>query len=405
MSRTYKITTIGDIMCEPPMLAQVTKGDGTYDFKSVFAPLKSYFDEADYVIGNLETPLAGEEAGYTDCLVAFNTPDEIAKALKELGMDAVSTANNHCCDRGQAGLVRTLKVLDEIGLAHTGTYADPDEKDRILYFTVGDTKIAMIAYTYAYNKPLKEEWYVDDALERCVNRLRPLRGNMKYVPNPPILQKARAFVEEVAGRKLIWEENIKLKKIIGVPVAYADDLNEWEKYEKYVGYLQEDIEEAKKHADLVFFLPHVGGQFNVEPGMFSSYIVYQGVKLGADLVLAAHSHTTQKAAYLNGVPCFYSLGNVTMWPHSTYSVVESLPEYGLAAHTYVQDGKIVKNGFSVFKMVQDEGVPLSVIPCDELYGQLTDPGEKAKLAEEVGAIYARVTGKEAPAAIQREYEL
>jgi len=42
-------------------------------------------------------------------------------------------------------------------------------------------------------------------------------------------------------------------------------------------------------------------------------------------VLAAHSHTTQRAEYLEGKPCFYSLGNVSMSPGTFYSVSSSLP--------------------------------------------------------------------------------
>ena len=73
-----KVTIIGDIMVEPPFMQQVEK-DGAYDFKPSFAPLKSVLAESDYVIGNLETPLAGEESGYTRELVSFNSPDVLVE--------------------------------------------------------------------------------------------------------------------------------------------------------------------------------------------------------------------------------------------------------------------------------------------------------------------------------------
>ena len=57
-----KITILGDIMVEPPFMQQV-EDNGEYDFKPSFAPLKTILEESDYVIGNLETPLAGPESG------------------------------------------------------------------------------------------------------------------------------------------------------------------------------------------------------------------------------------------------------------------------------------------------------------------------------------------------------
>ena len=101
-----KVTIIGDIMVEPPFMQQVEK-DGCHDFGPSFAPLKTLLADSDYVIGNLETPLAGPESGYTHELVSFNSPDVLVEALQAIGVDAVSTANNHSLDRGYEGLART----------------------------------------------------------------------------------------------------------------------------------------------------------------------------------------------------------------------------------------------------------------------------------------------------------
>ena len=88
-----KITILGDIMVEPPFMEQVAK-QGSYDFKPSFAPLKAILRDSDYIIGNLETPLAGPESGYTHELVSFNSPDVLVEVLQEIGIDAVSTAES-----------------------------------------------------------------------------------------------------------------------------------------------------------------------------------------------------------------------------------------------------------------------------------------------------------------------
>ena len=161
-----KITILGDIMVEPPFMQQVAK-DGKYDFLPSFQPLKSILKDSDYVIGNLETPLAGEESGYTKELVSFNSPDTLLDTLKEIGVDAVSTANNHSLDRDYDGLARTIDVLDRYGIAHTGTYKEEYSGDRNLYFTVGDTKFALIASLVSVLTsylPISESFFIQSAV-------------------------------------------------------------------------------------------------------------------------------------------------------------------------------------------------------------------------------------------------
>lgn len=402
--KQYKITILGDIMSEPSLLQQAKTETG-YDYNFVFQPLKGLLSEADYVIGNLETPLAGEEAGYTNCLVSFNTPDALAEALKDAGLDMVTTANNHCLDRGFKGLKRTLDVLDRVGLAHTGTYAKNDAKDRIHYFTLGETTIAAISYTYGTNYGINGV-ALDSEHENCVNYLRANNAPGMSPPLPETFQATRKLVEEFAGRTLDWEETLRLKLAMKVPVPYADDVFNPEDSAEFLKKVAEDYREARQHADLVFFFPHTGGQFNTEPGRFSVFLTDWCRNLGFDGIFAAHSHTTQKAEVQNNVPCFYCLGNVTMSPCSIYSVAESLPQYGLAAHLYIENKQITKTTFSIFKIVEDVQTPMTVVPVDQLYATLTDETEKAKLLAEVGAVYERVTGRKAEQnVICKEYDL
>ncbi len=393
-----KITILGDIMNEPVMLEQARMADGSYDYYPAFAPLQKLLDEADYRIANLETPLAGEEALYTQNIFQFNTPDSIMDALKKLGFEALSFANNHTFDRGQAGMLRTVKVLKENGFAVTGAYEDPTS-DRIAYFTVGDTKIAWIAYTYGTNeKPESAE------AEAQVNYLRRIGAPWMRPPFSDQFLKVRELVTGWLGRGFSMVERVELCKLLGEAVAYGDECFDALDSAEALKKLQKDYEEARKNADLVLFYPHVGGQFNVKPGSFSKFIAAEALKMGFDAVLEAHSHTTQIAKIIDGKPVFYSLGNVSM-THTVYTVDESLPEYGLAAHLYVDGGKIVKTAFSIFKMWEREGHRMEIWPTDELAAKL-EGREKEALLKDVASVWARVSGKnEADFAMAREYEL
>ena len=399
-----KITVIGDIMVEPPFMEQVAR-NGEYNFVPSFLPLKSLLKESDYIIGNLETPLAGEEAGYTDRIVSFNSPDSLVDALKELKIDVVSTVNNHCVDRDYAGLVRTLEVLDRNGIAHTGTYPEGFTGERIHYFTVGDTKVALIAYTYATNYDINGVFFEGERA-KCINALRPLRNAYPlYKRMPQNFYDTIAYIEELLGRKMIWEETIKLKISMGLPVPVIDNLMDENEQDEYFKGVITDYNEARKNADIVLFYPHVGGQFNELPGKYTQRLMRKCSDLGFDAVFAAHSHTSQKAEYLSGMPCFYSMGNVSMSPGTFYSVSECLPEYGLAAHLYIDNKSISRVTFSIFKMVEENDEPLRVIPVHDLVNKLE--GEKrAKLIADVASVYERVTGKVLPdEALCAEYDL
>ena len=395
-----KLTVIGDIMVEPPFMQQV-QGQGEYDFVPSFAPLKHLLEDSDYVIGNLETPLAGPESGYTRELVSFNSPDTLLDALKAIGIDAVSTANNHSFDRGYEGLVRTIDALDRYGIAHTGTYKQGYTGERTLYFSLGDIRCALIACTFSTNYNLNR----CNPEGNCIHMIHPITGGGRiYRPIPAVFAPTLSYVEGLVGRKLTWEESTKLKRVMGMPKESVDEAIPPE-LETCFQWVRQDYLEAREKADVIIFYPHSGGQFNVEPGAYTKKLVEMSAQLGFDAVLAGHSHTSQRAHYLHGKPCFYSLGNVSMSPGTFYSVPECLPEYGLAAHFYLEDKKIQKTTFSIFKMVQQEGVPMRVIPVDTLCGML-EGEERAALEADVAAIYTRVTGQVAPMTPpQKEYLL
>ena len=61
-----------------------------------------------------------------------------------MGVDVLSTANNHSLDKGYSGIVRTLDVLDEAGISHMGTYRSLEEQNKILIKDVNGIKFAFL---------------------------------------------------------------------------------------------------------------------------------------------------------------------------------------------------------------------------------------------------------------------
>jgi poly-gamma-glutamate synthesis protein (capsule biosynthesis protein) len=229
-----------------------------------------------------------------------------------------------------------------------------------------------------------------------VNLLLPLDAGSFYRSLPQEFTNTKKYFEELLGRPLIFEETVLLKKAMGITVVIIDDVYNPAEVDEQLKPLKRDYEQARKNADIVIFCPHTGGQFNVTPGKYSEYVLKSAANMGFDVVLSAHSHTTQKAELIGKCRCFFSLGNVTMVPSTFYSVPECLPNYGIAVHLYVEKGEIKKTTFSIFKMVESENKPLQVIPTEDVYNTLTDESEKEKLLEETREIYERVSQKKIP---------
>ena len=145
------IVGIGDTLCHSQNFKDAyDSSTGNYDFSPMFKNITKYFDNATIAVGNLETTLAGADRGYSG-YPCFNSPEELARDLKEMGIDILTTANNHCLDTGYTGLVSTLDTLDKYGVLHTGTSRSIEEQNTILYQDLNGIKTAFLCYTYGTN--------------------------------------------------------------------------------------------------------------------------------------------------------------------------------------------------------------------------------------------------------------
>ncbi|MGN7468525.1 CapA family protein [Brevibacillus sp. SAFN-007a] len=187
MKKKVTIAAVGDILMwkEQVASARLASAD-QYSFADMFAPVAPILSGADLTIGNLETTFSGSGQPYQigsarTGYPRFNCPDELARDLKQVGFDVVTTVNNHCLDGGPSGLFRTLDVLDRYKLAHTGTYRSMQEATMPFVREVNGIRIALLAYTYGTNKqviPAHMPWLVNlirrEAILRDIAAIRPL---------------------------------------------------------------------------------------------------------------------------------------------------------------------------------------------------------------------------------------
>ncbi len=142
---------LGDIMQHDSQIsAAYDPVNKRYDYTPCFQYIKPYIEMADIAIGNLELTLAGPPyKGYPQ----FSSPDELLIGLKDMGMDVLVTANNHCVDTGKKGLERTIDMLDSMDIPHTGTFKEPVDRlnDHPLLIEKDSFRISLLNYTFSTN--------------------------------------------------------------------------------------------------------------------------------------------------------------------------------------------------------------------------------------------------------------
>lgn len=144
------IVFAGDAMQHQKQFDVAATGKGKYDYSQCFAEIAPWVSEADYAVVNLETPLGDRNfSGYP----MFNAPASYAVALKDAGFDMMLTANNHTLDRRDAGLRRTIQILDSLQLDHVGTYPNADARKKAIPYIkdIKGYKVGFLNYTYGTN--------------------------------------------------------------------------------------------------------------------------------------------------------------------------------------------------------------------------------------------------------------
>ena len=276
--RETKITFLGDVMCHGTMLEAYRTGK-TFDFAEVFAGVIPLLSQSDLVCANIETPLAEGDGDLTKERWCFNSPREFARAARVAGIDIAFTANNHCLDRGLKGVAATLRVLDEYGFRHTGTFADRASAETPLFAEVNGFRIGLLSYTYGSNawsnrEYLKDEdlWHVNFFQRQEVSE--PAAQAWMKDRNSP---EGRAYAEMEANRH---PENLRL----GWYERTEDHARERER-------LAADVARMRKgNPDLVVMSMHTGGQYNPEATAKTKELAEFLLKSGVDVIAGSHEH-------------------------------------------------------------------------------------------------------------------
>lgn len=364
-----KISIGGDLMCLRQETEAVRKKFGRLNYTGYVAGLKPIFASADYRIANLETPVDSTQ-GETDHAIRFNTPREFVEELQSVGINFLSTANNHCLDRGINGLCNTLNVLDELGFDHSGTYRTAEESHHIFVKDIKGVKVAIVCATFGTNSqvngvmlPQGEEWRVDLLRKQLMFRKIPTQVDV---------------------------DNGNFRTYIADEVSSAALLNPVNQV--YMDKVLDKIRCARTLADIVITMPHIGGQFNPAPAAYTKWVVEQFRLAGADVIVAGHPHVPQRCETREGCFIAYSLGNLAFTPGVGFFVPNVLSEFGVVLHLAIDTRakKLSSVTFSIVKNTVDDDGMAYVQSVDEVMSRLKNAPARDRLEMEIDAVTHRI---------------
>jgi len=257
---TAKVLSTGDVLIHKMVLEASVDGEG-YSFDKHFRAVKDEISAADYAIANLEVTLG--DAPY-QTYPTFKSPTTVANAIKNAGFDGVVMANNHCYDTSFDGLKRTVSVVDEVGLDHTGTRNDLAQKKYIVS-EVNGIKIGIVNYAQE-TKPLSSK-----------------------------------------------------KALNGIPLSNeaCDYVNSWYTTDTLVSEMTDNIAAMKADgAEAIILYIHWGIEYALTPSADQKDIAQKMCDLGVDVIIGGHPHVIQPAETLTSSDgthktfCVYSVGNL-----------------------------------------------------------------------------------------------
>nr|MBQ8244506.1 CapA family protein [Oscillospiraceae bacterium] len=306
---TATISTQGDLLMHSPVFATAKQSDGSYDFENIFRYSKDLVSSADYAIANLETTFGGPEHPHQPNQ-AFCCPDELAANAVEAGYDMLITANNHSGDSMGDGVIRTLEVAREAGLATLGSQL-PGEK-RYSIVEVNGIKVGMVGYTWAFK---------GDGSTFSLNGLLAIKdeGQMNYFmkTNPDKLYKEA----------------------------------------------QEIMDQMKADgAEATMIQIHWGEEYEITENALQNKIAQKLCDIGFDVIVGGHPHVVQPMELLTSTEdpehktvCIYSLGNAVS--NQRAGISEKFPSAG-----YTEDGVFFTTTFEKYSDGKVYLAGIDVIP-------------------------------------------
>ena len=259
--------------------------------------------EADMTMVNLETPVI-KNCASTDEGMIFCAPADSVNGLVEAGVDVVNLANNHTYNQGVTGFRETQKILKEAGVLFTGVKSVDLESGAESGDKRGDEKGA----EKGDEKGDENNNFINSGAEN---------NNQNRISNLAIY---KIRVEDENNGDNNRNQNAEADNgeiLIGV-LGYDDVSNFFSENE--IEQIKTEISQASQKVDILVVTWHWGVEYQGKPGERQQSLSHESATAGADIIIGHHPHWLQTYEEYQGVPIYYSLGNLIfdqMWSEET----------------------------------------------------------------------------------------
>lgn len=260
------IYATGDIIIDEP------------DPESFFVPTKELLSKGDFVIGQIEVPHTDRgEANSTDVPAPPAPPENLAP-LKECGFNMCTTCGNHAHDNGLPGIVDTLDLLHQLGIAVTGTGRNLSEAKKPAIVTRKGIRVGLIGFNAVGPK---EGWATSH------------KAGVSYVQILTHHEPSPRATPGLPARVYTFPEPDSVKE------------------------MQADIRALRGQCDVLFVALHKGMvHTHGELQMYERPLAHAAIDAGADAVIGHHAHILRGIEIYKGKPIYHNLGNFVCVTHA-----------------------------------------------------------------------------------------
>ncbi len=303
----------------------ITRRIAMYD-DPTFMNLVDVIRNADVAFTNLELSLfrLWEFEGYPQAESGGNWeigPPEAAEDLKWMGIDLFNRANNHTTDYGVEGMVETNRLLDSLGVVHSGSGMNLGQASQAAYLDTNKGRIALIGLATSFTPMSRAGQTRPDIPGRP--GLNALRVNHTYQLDSDRMVDWRRIVESLGGDlPESSEEPVRFRRVTFVPGSESKIISEVNPRDEE--RILQSIRSASRQADFVIVNSHSHDPNNniLEPPDYIQEFAKKCVDAGADTFIIHGPHQLRGVEVYKGKPIFYSLGDFVL----QLETIEPMPD-------------------------------------------------------------------------------
>lgn len=148
--KKIKLLATGDGLIHSVIFKSYQNANGGFDFTPALSDVKDIVSDYDIAYYNQETPMGDATLDYSG-YPRFYVPKEFGDAMMDAGFNTVSLASNHSLDRGEAGILQTVKYYKTTNLLYNGISDSKEMRNNYIIKEKNGITYTLLSYTTLTN--------------------------------------------------------------------------------------------------------------------------------------------------------------------------------------------------------------------------------------------------------------